>query len=211
MNAKAGWMLAAFLAMAVVQSAPGGSIWAKAGGIRPLHADDTAREVGDVLTIVINERSVVENETNRNLSKKSSRKIEMAGNADLKDLVSLVRGEKAFRFPTISMDSGAETKFDGKTAFDTDRSVVDQITVAVEDVLPNGNLVVLGTRHREVGQDKQTIQVSGIVRPSDITFSNTVSSSRLADFRLVLKIEGQERQFTMPGWFNRLLNWLNPF
>ena len=188
------------------------SIWGKASRHhRNMYADDTARAVGDTLTILINERSVVDNETNRNMSKDASRKAAMTGNADLKDLFSPIRGDKAFRWPDISFDSSFQNKFDGEAEFDTDRSVVDQITVAVEDVLPNGNLVVLGTRYRDITGEKQTVLVSGIVRPSDITFINTIASQRVADFRLVLKLDGAENLFTKPGWFDYLMNVLSPF
>jgi len=188
------------------------SLWAKAPHrTRSLIADDTARDVGDTLTIIINEQSSVENETERELERKSTRDASMSGNADLKDLVSAVRGATAFRFPSITYAQDASTKFGGTADFEADRKVTDQITVLVEDVLPNGNLVVLGTRHRDVAGEVQTVQVSGVVRPSDINYSNTVLSARVADFRLVVKVEGEDNRVTRPGWWDRLWNVISPF
>jgi flagellar L-ring protein precursor FlgH len=71
--------------------------------------------------------------------------------------------------------------------------------------------VVLGSRTRDVAGDKQIIQISGIVRPEDITFDNTISSSRVANFHIVHKTIGRENRFTKPGWLGRLANLLNPF
>ena len=82
--------------------------------------------------------------------------------------------------------------------------------MTVEDVLPNGNLVVIGMRERVVDGDGQTVQTSGIVRPSDIAFDNTVSSKKVADFKMVYKSRGQDSLFTRPGWLARILNALNP-
>ena len=189
------------------------SLWAKASRqSRNLYTDDTARNVGDVLTVIIQERSSFDQETNRNNSKKSSVSASTAGTFDGRDmLLGKLRGTEAFRFPELSLNSSFDQKFDGKAGSDTARSVDDQITVAVEDVLPNGNLVVLGTRYREIDQEKQIVQISGIVRPSDIAFDNTIASRRVADFRLVLKIDGPENNYTKPGWFARIWEFVNPF
>ena len=50
-----------------------------------------------------------------------------------------------------------------------------------------------------------------MVRPSDLTFANAVSSEKIADFRLVLRHKGQENAFTRPGWLEWLMNTANPF
>ena len=83
--------------------------------------------------------------------------------------------------------------------------------MTVIDVLPNGNLVVVGSRSREVGKEAQIVEASGVVRPSDLTFANAVSSEKIADFRLVLRHKGQENAFTRPGWLEWLMNTANPF
>jgi flagellar L-ring protein precursor FlgH len=188
-----------------------GSIWAKATSLKKaIHADDTARRVGDLLTVIIAEHSVIENETNRGLDKQDTRSASMGGTLDLANLIGSV-GKHIFDFPNVDFSSSAKTKFDGKANYDSDRSVADQITVVVQDVLPNGNLVILGKRERVVSGDKQIIQLSGVVRPSDITFTNTVRSDRVADFRISYGDRGPETRFTKPGWAARILNFLNPF
>lgn len=188
-----------------------GSIWAKAKNrTRALHADVTARKVGDSLTIIIDERSVIENETTRGMNKDTSRSAKTSGTLDLANVLGPV-GKRIFDFPRLDLSSTSSTKFGGSTNYDSDHSMLDQITVTVEDVLPNGNLVVLGQRNREVAGDKQIVTVSGIVRPSDITFANTVSSGKVADFRVAYKGKGQASLFTKPGWLARILNFINPF
>jgi len=191
--------------------AQGGSIWGKAACTKQaIHADDTARRVGDTLTVVIKERSVIENETNRNQDKKTGRTASTGGTLDLANILATV-GRHIFDFPKLELDSSSQTKFDGKASYDSDRSVADQITVTVQDVLPNGNLVIVGTRERGTAGDSQVVRVSGIVRPSDITFTNTVRSDQVADFRMWYSDRGPEKRFTRPGWLSRILNFLNPF
>jgi flagellar L-ring protein precursor FlgH len=192
-------------------TAEAGSIWARGEKqTQVLYADDTAAQVGDVLTIIIEEKSKIENDTTRSLEKGTSRTGNMGGTLDLANVLGPV-GEHIFDFPKLDFSSSSDTEFEGDAGYETDRTMADRITVAVHDVLPNGNLVVVGSRSRFVDGDTQIIEISGVVRPSDIAFNNTVSSSRVADFRVVARTEGRENRFTKPGWLGRFLNVVNPF
>ena len=204
------------LAIAVLAggAAHGGSIWARASRrTRELFSDDIARDVGDILDVVIAEKTKIETETNRKMDKKTSRSAKAGGGVHLKDIASILGPliRRTFNFPTIDIDSSSSVKFDGGGGYDTDRSMDDRIPVVVEDVLPNGNLVVLGSRIRQYAGDSQVITVSGIVRPSDVSFDNSVSSSRVANFHIVHKTLGRENRIVNPGWATRLFNILNPF
>ena len=211
MNIRTG--VAVVLATALLADAPSaraGSIWAKGQKrTRQLYADDTARNVGDSITIVIAEQSKIENETTRKLDKSSSKSGKGSGTVDLGNMVNWLKG-RVWELPNVDISATASNKFDGKAEFDSDRKVTDKMTVTVEDVLPNGNLVVLGKRERTVSGDKQTIEASGIIRPSDIAFDNTIASDKVAEFKMVYKSNGQENHFTKPGWLARILNWMNP-
>lgn len=215
---KRTWVLglAAAALLAAAAAAPAGSIWAKAnagGAVPRVYEDDTARQVGDVLTIIINERSTIDNETKRSLDKKSDRSIDAAGNVNLGDIPTWwgKRSHDGFTLPTVKAASSASTKFEGNADLEADRTQTDRVTVVVHDVLPNGNLVVLGCRQRNVHGDVQVIYLSGIVRPSDITFTNTVLSEQVADFNMVTLMKGPENRFTKPGWLGRILNFLSPW
>lgn len=186
------------------------SIWNKANGrIRAVYCDDTAKGIGDNLTIVINEQTKIENSADRKMQKDSSRAYTMSGTVNPGDIVSKWVN-KVWNAPTVNLQGTGSTEFEGKADYGASRSLVDQITVTVEDVLPNGNLVVVGKREREVSGDKQIIEASGIVRLSDIAFDNTISSDKIANFQITLKNKGQENDFTNPGWFARFLNFFNP-
>lgn len=215
MRHAAAWVVAVALGLAGTAGARAGSIWAKAEGLNgaravQLYQDDTARNVGDILTIIIDEQSTVENQTDRKGEKDSKRSIATSGTVQTNDIGGWWgRRGTAVTLPTINATSDASSDFEGKHDYQSDRRIADQITVTVQDVLPNGCLIVLGTRQRTTDGDTQTIQVSGIVRPSDITFANTVQSGRVADFRMALAIKGHETGWTTPGWLGRILNWLS--
>jgi len=184
-----------------VADAQAGSIWAKRGkNMRALYADDVAHQIGDILTIKITEDSKVDNKAKRDLKKETDRSTTF--NGDVGNFADL--GEFG-----LTAKSGNELK--SKADYKDERSFEDLITVVVIDVLPNGNLVIMGTRSRNIAGDVQTIEVSGIVRPSDIAFDNTVKSEQVADFRIISKNTGVADPYTRPGWLGRIFDIIWPF
>jgi flagellar L-ring protein precursor FlgH len=216
---RAAWMGGFVVGLAVLAAARptgGGSIWARANatGMTPrIYEDDTARRAGDIVTIVINEKSTIDNDTKRTNDKKSDRSLTASGTVNLKDLTQWwgKRADNNFTLPSVSATSAASSKFEGNAKLEAERTITDKITVTVHDVLPNGNLVVLGSRRRNVDGDVQYVCVSGVVRPSDITFTNTVNSEQVADFNMVTIVKGPETTFAQPGWLGRIMNFLSPW
>jgi flagellar L-ring protein precursor FlgH len=177
------------------------SIWAKRDkNMKDLYADDVARQIGDVLTIKISEDSRVDNKAKRDLKKETDRSTVF--NGEIGNFADI--GEYG-----LNATSGNELK--SKADYKDERKFVDNITVVVMDILPNRNLVVMGTRNRNIGGDTQTIEISGIVRPSDIAFDNTVKSERVADFRIVSKNGGVSAPYTKPGWLGTIFDIIWPF
>ena len=177
-----------------------GSIWAKRDkNMKALYADDVARRIGDVLTIKITEDSKVDNKAKRDLQKDTDRTSSFNGElgkfADLGD---------------FSLDASSSNQLKSKADYKDERSFVDSVTVVVIDILPNNNLVVMGTRTRDIAGDGQLIEISGVVRPSDIAFDNTVRSEQVADFRIVTKNSGVAAPFTKQGWLAGLFDLLWP-
>jgi flagellar L-ring protein precursor FlgH len=201
MSEKFFVILVIVVALIFVTTAHAESIWAKRHkDMGDLYADDVARNIGDVLTIVINESSKVDNKAKRDLKKETDRSIVF--NGELGNYVDL--GD-------FGMSASSANELKGKADYKDERSFTDSITVVVIDILPNGNLIVMGTRDRDIAGDIQTIEVSGVVRPSDVAFGNTIRSDRVANFRIVTKNGGIEAPFNRPGWFGRLLDIIWPF
>ena len=177
------------------------SIWAKRGkNMKDLYSDDVARQIGDVLTIKVTENSTVDNKAKRDLKKETDRSTTF--NGEIGNFADI--GEFG-----MSAESGNELT--SKADYKDERKYTDNITVVVVDILPNNNLVVMGNRRRNIAGDIQTIEISGIVRPSDIEFDNTVKSEQVADFRIVSKNGGVSAPYTKPGWLEGILNVVWPF
>lgn len=183
----------------------GGSIWAKRGkNMRDLYADDVARYIGDILTINIIEASKVDNKSKRDLKKETSRSSTFNGEVgEIFETGLIDLGEFG-----ISASSSNELK--GKADYKDERKFTDSITVVVVDVLPNGNLVIMGSRNRNIAGDIQTIDVSGIVRPSDIAFDNTIRSEQIAEFRIISRNKGVAEPYNKQSWLGRIFDIILP-
>ncbi|MBT3199265.1 MAG: flagellar basal body L-ring protein FlgH [Phycisphaerales bacterium] len=214
MKTKLHLPILAVLAMLTLSAvAMGGSIWAKAVSRRVPHADDTARKVGDILKIIIEERTTIDNETTRELSKEAKHGASASGELTLPYLLSLLSPNRGWKSPStnLSMDMNFKREADVESTYEQKETLTDEITVTVADVLPNGNLVVVGSRQRQAAGDIRMVQVSGIVRPTDLTFANSVSSKSVAEFKIVFKKTGVEQSYTEMSLFDKMLTYCNLF
>ena len=181
-----------------------GSIWAKRDkNIKELYADDIARNIGDILTIKITEDSKVDNKAKRDLKKETDRSSTFNGNLNIDHILPSI--------PGFTMSAETSNELSSKADYKDERSFVDRVTVVVIDVLPNQNLVVMGTRNRNIGGDIQIIEVSGVVRPSDIAFDNTVKSEQVANFCIVSRNSGVSGLYSKPGWLGQVFDIIWPF
>jgi flagellar L-ring protein precursor FlgH len=176
-----------------------GSIWAKKNNQHP-YADDIARHVGDILTIRITEDSKIDNKAKRDLQKDTDRSNTF--NGKIGDIAEI--GD-------LGLTASSKNNLKSKADLKDERSFEDSVTVTVVDVQPNGNLVVSGTRKRNISGDTQIIEVSGIVRTSDIAFDNTIKSEQVADFRILSKNAGVAEPYTRPGWLGTIFDIVWPF
>jgi flagellar L-ring protein precursor FlgH len=85
------------------------------------------------------------------------------------------------------------------------------VTVTVTEVLANGNLMVRGEKQIALTSGAEVIQVSGIVRPDDVSPNNVVNSRRLANAQIAYRGTGDMANATKPGWGTRALLSIWPF
>lgn len=186
------------------QSLQAASIWARRdSNMRTVYADDVARNIGDVLTIMVTESSKVDNKAKRDLQKETARSSNFDGQMGIDRIIPTM--------PGFTMNATSANELQGKADYQDQRSFVDRVTVVVVDILPNGNLVVIGSRDRNIAGDVQKIELSGIVRPSDIDFNNTVKSEQVANFQIMTRNSGISAPYTRPGWLSRAFDIIWPW
>jgi flagellar L-ring protein FlgH len=183
------------------------SLWARRGPRSAfLFVDSRARRVGDLLTVIVDENTGIGNKDERQLNKDSN-----AGG--LFHFTGSTKAGNLSRDATIAFDAShsATRGFDGKSQYNVDQKFLDNMTVVVIDVLPNGNLVVEGSRKRFVSGEERTIYVTGLVRPNDIAINNSIQSQFIGNFQIRYLGKGQESSFTNLGFFNRMANYFWPW
>jgi flagellar L-ring protein precursor FlgH len=170
-----------------------------------LFYDTQARRVGDILTVLVRETTDVENRDQRALD----RAADASGGFSLSAALSGDFGQKSGDggFDLATNGNGA---FDGSSAYSVERGFTDRITVFVVDELPNGNLVIRGTRNRVVSGERRALTISGVVRPIDIRADNLIESQYIANFHVCYDGDGIESRFTDEGWLTRTWNKYRP-
>jgi flagellar L-ring protein precursor FlgH len=159
---------------------------------RSLVTDLIASDVGDILTVVINETSTVKNED----------KVDRENTTTLQArLEAYTLSKDTFHENVLpKIDIRQSRSFEGNAKQEKDSEVKASIAVIVIDVQPNGNLVVAGSRTVHVDDDTRILRVSGIVRPLDIdSATNRVSSAQVADARISIETEGANIRYVTRG------------
>jgi flagellar L-ring protein precursor FlgH len=168
--------------------------------------DNRARKIGDLLTVVINENTNVDNKDKREMEKSTTTSnVFNFGGKTASDGAS----RSASASTNFSNDSTRE--FEAKADYKSDRRFLDRMTVVVVDVLPNNILVVEGYRQRIISGESRTLRMRGLIRIIDVNANNTVPSSMIGNFQVEVIGRGYESAYTNPGWFGQIMNQIWPF
>jgi len=189
------WMMAAVAGLCLAGPAAADSLWKD--GNPGFCADRRARQVGDLVTVLISESVAGSNEATAQTSKQSEFNSNGAPGIGLFGLL------KAF-----NTDATSKNDFTGSGKSDVATKLTAQITTRVIRVEPNGNLVIQGSRIVGVNHDQQELVLTATVRPEDVHWDNTVQSTFLADANISYKGHGQNSQAQRQGLLSRLLNWI---
>ena len=167
---------------------------------RPLFEDYRARNVGDVITININEKV--------SASKTATSTANRAGAMDFV-VPDFQIGGKGIKGGNISATS--KNDFEGKGDSAANNVFTGAITVTVIEVLPNGNLLVAGEKQIGINQGSEFVRLSGIVDPRFVLPGNVVSSTQVADARLEYRGAGYIDEAQTMGWLSRAFMSVMPF
>ena len=187
--------------VAVPGAQTGGSIF-QTVNYQPLFEDRRARNVGDVITIVLNEKLQA--------SKQSGSDVDKSGSTSLS--IPTMIGHLPLKFLAGTSVSGtSDTKFAAKGDSASSNAFTGVITVTVIEVLGNGNLLVSGEKQIGINQGSEFIRFSGVINPVFVVNNNTVSSTQVADARIEYRGTGYIDEAQTMGWLSRLFLTVSPF
>ncbi|USN98092.1 MAG: flagellar basal body L-ring protein FlgH [Phycisphaeraceae bacterium] len=166
--------------------------------------------VHDLITVIVNENSKSSSDQSLDTTKESKYQDKLNGILDPMQLLELrLQGSNLSALDLLSLQAKHEFKGDGK--YDRSDQLSAQIAAEVIDVKPNGTLVLEAKKSIVTDGESKVFVLSGLARQEDITDSNTVLSSQLANLRLDVQHEGQLRESAEKGLFTRVLDTLFNF
>ena len=189
-------------AAAAPQKAAEGSLWVGHGTYSNLFRDFKARQVNDVVTILVAETTQASTAADATSNKASSAQIGFGGLFGVEKKIS--------ELPNL-VDGKSTTTFKGSGSTTRQTALTTNITARVKAVLPNGYLVIEGVRELRLNNENQTLFLTGIVRPEDISSRNIVPSAAIAQMEVRLQGRGLVSQPLKPGWLYRILSGVLPF
>jgi len=158
-----------------------------------LYGDTKALNVGDVLTVRLQESTSASKNAETSITKDQELGLEEPN---------------IFGYNKLGLSASAnlERDFEGSAEADQSNSLAGSISVTVVEVLPNGVLRVRGEKWLSLTNGDEYIRMTGLVRPQDIKPDNTVASNRIADARFAYGGTGDFDQANRMGWLAQFFN-----
>lgn len=175
-----------------------GAIFQAASGYAPLHYGQRAARVGDLVTVVLVERTQT--------SKSASAKNQRDGGISLSP-----PSTGPFSFNPGILNSSGSSSFNGKGDAAQTSTLRGDLTVTIAEVRPNGTALVRGEKVMQLSQGEEWIQLSGIIRLADIDQDNRIASPRIADAHITYAGKGAVQRASREGWLSRFFNFVTPF
>ncbi len=181
-------------------------------GDNPLFSDLKAMNINDIVTVTISENITQSSSAKKSLSKDS--KDSLGGglvtnngtNKTLKKVTDTING-----VANIGFQTGSTNSFSGTGSNSRDEKFTTTISARIIKILNNGNYFIAGSRELLLNGEKQIIEISGVIRPYDITQTNTIDSKYIADAKILYKTEGDIDQNMKKPWGTKFIETIWPF
>lgn len=168
-------------------------------------------QVNDLVTIIVNQSSKIERDQTLEADKDTSIQFDINQFLDMQELLKEARLVAGDSTTLPSIDVTSNRSFDGEGKMDREDRITARITAKVVDVKPNGTVVLEARSTLFTDDEEQLMLISGSCRAEDITQSNTVQSTQLADLRLEIHHGGDVRDATKKGFITRALDTIFAF
>lgn len=181
-----------------------GSLWQKGNGRAFLFEDLRASRVGDIVIVKI----VEQHKGSKSASTQADRESTYDGSFG-----GSLFGLGSFASPLVDgveVNASTKNEFEGTGSTSREDTLTGTIAARVVEVFQNGDLRIRGRREVTVNSERQTMVLSGIIRPIDVDTANTVLSSAIANAKIIYTGLGVVDDVQRPGWMVRVLDWILP-
>lgn len=181
-------------------------------GDSPLFSDHKAMHVNDIVTVVISETA-----SSSNVGKKALSEADTLGlngglfssggqNSAVNSAVGKLNG-----LANIGFNAGSTSNYAGSGSATKNASFTTTVSARIVKVMSNGNYFITGRREIMVDDQKQIMQLSGVIRPYDIDQNNQINSAKVSDAKILYANEGDIDRSTNQGWASKMVGAVWPF
>lgn len=174
-----------------------------------LFGNRRARNVGDILTVIVSVNDVAEMETELERTRSNSENFNVNALFGAPQWAANTLPGGASLAPGVDLTRSAQMSGDGSVR--RQERITMRLAAEVVEQRANGHLVILGTQRIRINHEVRDLRLHGIVRPEDITRDNTITHDKIASADIVYTGQGQVARSTKPGFGSRLLDTLVPF
>ncbi|WP_455755816.1 flagellar basal body L-ring protein FlgH [Sulfurimonas sp.] len=186
-----------------------GSIFGQ--GDNPLFSDHKAMHVHDIVRVVISETTSSSNTAAKSLSKSDSTDLNAGVFSGANTGVIGTATSNLNRLSNIGFNAGTTNTFKGSGSDTKDATFTTTVSARIVKVLSNGNYFISGKREILIDEQKQIIQISGVIRPYDIDQYNKISSEQMSEAKIMYKTQGDVDRSTEQGWGTKIVQSVWPF
>ena len=194
---------------AVMPRHPGAnpSLWR--AGAKGFFKDPRAAQPGDIITVLVNvkDSAKVDHKIDRNRNASENTSFPALAGLE-KDLARIVKngGNPAAWLSTIS-----NPKYSGEGKMSRGETLSLKVAAVITQVLRNGNFVISGSQEIRISNELRELTVQGVIRPQDVTASNTIDYDRIAEARISYGGRGDLTDVQRPRLGQQILDALAPF
>ena len=190
-----------------------GSLYAMEGS--SLFADKKDLQIGDIIQINIDESLTSNSENSRELS--SNRNNNLGGGllagTNGNALGGTASGIAGKFNSSLGVDFGTSSSVsdsgENKTELSEDFSTT--LSAIINETYQNGNYLIRGTKEILINGQKQTVVITGVIRPYDISADNSIGSSKIANLKLMYDKDGEDAQIMETPWGLKVMRAIWPF
>ena len=162
-------------------------------------SDRRAKKVGDILSVTLSETF----SSNKAVSNSSTKADAIGAEVGPTGLLR--------NFAGLGGSASKTNSFAGAMATNQSNSLSGTLSATVVRVFPNGNLEIKGQKKLRITEGTEYIRLSGIIRPQDISTTNSVSSSKIAEAQIEYVGAGILDSASKPGWGSAIFRAISPF
>jgi flagellar L-ring protein precursor FlgH len=167
-------------------------------------SDIRAREVGDILTVSLNETFAATKTQSAASSKNDAFAVTLPTG-----LPNILTG--GYDKDAAGLNAGTTRSFAGSGNAAQSNSLSGFLTVTVTRVFDNGNMEIAGQKKLRLNNGDEYVRLTGLVRPEDVSATNIVLSNRVADAEIVYVGAGEIADSSRQGWLSRTMRNISPF